>query len=240
MSAPSAKRVGLNLLWLVPGVVGGSEEYTTGLLRALAHSAPPDLRFTLFVNDLFGRTYPDVVDAYDTVAGPVSGSSKPLRVLAETTWFGIIQAGSFLGAAVITWLASRSAALERPRVVVRLLVVMTAVMMAATLTFALASTFWLALIAFWAARWVRISVEPLVVTLVNRGLASDVRATVLSMVGQAEALGEVCGGPALGLVGTLRTVRVALVGAALVLLSAFPLLGRTLSRRVRRPNDRVP
>ena len=43
--SPAARpvRVGVNLLWLVPGVVGGSEEYTTRLLRGLAQSAPADL-----------------------------------------------------------------------------------------------------------------------------------------------------------------------------------------------------
>ena len=29
-------RVGVNLLWLLPGVVGGSEDYAVGLLTALA------------------------------------------------------------------------------------------------------------------------------------------------------------------------------------------------------------
>jgi hypothetical protein len=57
---------------------------------------------------------------------------------------------------------------------------------------------------------------------------SRVRATVLSMLGQAEALGEVCGGPLLGLVGTLYTMRTALVGAAVVLLPALPLYGHAL------------
>ena len=45
MSAPSgsnvgARRVGVNLLWLVPGVVGGSEEYTIRALLGLAEQAP--------------------------------------------------------------------------------------------------------------------------------------------------------------------------------------------------------
>ena len=38
-----AQRVGLNLLWLVPGVVGGSEEYTTRLLSAISRAQPPDI-----------------------------------------------------------------------------------------------------------------------------------------------------------------------------------------------------
>jgi DHA3 family tetracycline resistance protein-like MFS transporter len=182
------------------------------------------------------------------MSGEAFGRLSPLHILddiglpatlAETTWFGILQAGAFLGAAMVTWLASRSKAIHDPRRLVRLLLLLTAVMAAATLTFALTSTFWLALIAFWVARWVRIAVEPLMVALMNRGLPSDVRATVLSMLGQAEAFGEVCGGPMLGLVATLRTVRAALVGAAVILLPAFPLFGRAVRASGPRRNARA-
>ncbi len=173
------------------------------------------------------------------MSGEALGRLAPLHILddiglpgafAETTWFGILHAGSFLGAAVITGLASRAKAVQNPRLIVQTLVVLTAVMLLATLTFAVASVFWLALIAFWMARWVRIAFEPLMVARMNTALPPPVRATVLSMLGQAEALGEVCGGPMLGLVGTLRSVRTALLGAALALLPAFPLYGRVLSR----------
>src|SRR5205814_128940 len=97
-------------------------------------------------------------------------------------------------AAVITWLASSARAVENERFIVHILAVLTVVMLLATLTFAVASVFWLALIAFWASRWVRITAHPLIVARVNRGLAPGVRATVLSMLGQAGAAGEVCGG----------------------------------------------
>src|SRR5690606_5372227 len=45
--ATAPVRVGVNLLWLVPGEVGGSEEYTLGLMRALSDLAPEDLDVTL-------------------------------------------------------------------------------------------------------------------------------------------------------------------------------------------------
>lgn len=54
-------------------------------------------------------------------------------------------------------------------------------------------------------------------------------------LGQAESFGEIAGGPLLGLVATLRTVRVALVGAAAVLLPAFPLYALALRRDTERP-----
>jgi alpha-1,3-rhamnosyl/mannosyltransferase len=81
-------RVGWNLLWLVPGVVGGSEEYTTRLLAAVADAEPDDVELVLFTNNAFEAAYPDLVPGVPRVTLPLSGRSKPLRVLAETTWLG--------------------------------------------------------------------------------------------------------------------------------------------------------
>jgi MFS transporter, DHA3 family, tetracycline resistance protein len=147
---------------------------------------------------------------------------------AEATWFGILHAGAFLGGAVVTRLISQMTALRNLRLVVQILLTLTIVMLLATLLFALAGVFWLALIAIWMTRWVRIAMRPLVMAWANRGLTPSTRATVLSMLGQAGALGEVCGGPLLGLVATLHTVRTALVGAAAVLLPALLFYGHAL------------
>jgi MFS transporter, DHA3 family, tetracycline resistance protein len=147
---------------------------------------------------------------------------------AEATWFGILQAGSLLGGAVVTWRLSQTTELHKARRIMQILLALTVVMLLATLLFALARVFWLALLAVWMTRWMRIAMRPLVIAWANRGLAPGARATVLSMFSQAEALGEVCGGPLLGLVGTLHTVRTALVGAAMVLLPALPLYGQAL------------
>lgn len=80
------KRVGLNLLWLVPGVVGGSEEYTTRLLDALADRPPDDVEFVVFGNSLVFQAYPSLEQRFECVEAPVSGRSKSLRVAAENTW----------------------------------------------------------------------------------------------------------------------------------------------------------
>ncbi|MBX3285551.1 MAG: glycosyltransferase family 4 protein [Actinobacteria bacterium] len=79
-------RIGVNLLWLVPGVVGGSEEYTTRLLRALAEQAPPDLHLTLFALASFADAHPDLVASYPTVTAHLDGRNKAERVAAEATW----------------------------------------------------------------------------------------------------------------------------------------------------------
>ncbi len=78
--------VGVNLLWLVPGVVGGSEEYTTRALRALAEQHHPHLRLTLFALAPFAEAHPDLADAFPVASVDVDGHRKPERVVVESTW----------------------------------------------------------------------------------------------------------------------------------------------------------
>lgn len=82
------RRVGVNLLWLVPGVVGGSEDYSVGLLQAFARHAAehPDLEVTLFVNRRFPDAHPHLAASLPTVVAPVDGADKTVRVAAEWTW----------------------------------------------------------------------------------------------------------------------------------------------------------
>jgi DHA3 family tetracycline resistance protein-like MFS transporter len=149
---------------------------------------------------------------------------------SEATWFGVLNGGTFLGAALITALAGRMAAGDDARRLMQVLLGLTMLMMGATFVFAVAPGFWPALFGFWIARWVRLAMHPFVIAYVNRGLAPGVRATVLSMVGQADAIGEVCGGPTLGLVASLRSVRTALTVSASLLLGAVVLCVRALPR----------
>ena len=69
-----AARVGVNLLWLVPGVVGGSEEYTTRLLAGLAEHRRADLHLTLFVLEPFVAAHPDLVAAFPPSPSPSTAS----------------------------------------------------------------------------------------------------------------------------------------------------------------------
>jgi glycosyltransferase involved in cell wall biosynthesis len=79
-------RVGCNLLWLLPGVVGGSETATVGLLRQLAAERPDDIELSLYALDAFGEAYPDLTRAFPTRLVPLTGRLRPLRVAAENTW----------------------------------------------------------------------------------------------------------------------------------------------------------
>jgi alpha-1,3-rhamnosyl/mannosyltransferase len=77
--------VAVNLLWCVPGDVGGSEQYLVRQLLGLASRAE---RFapTLFSLASFVDAHPELSALYPMVVAEISGTSRPRRVLAEHTW----------------------------------------------------------------------------------------------------------------------------------------------------------
>jgi alpha-1,3-rhamnosyl/mannosyltransferase len=79
-------KVGCNLLWLVPGVVGGTEMATVSLLRELAAEPADGIEPGLYALDAFGQRYPDLIEAFPTRLVPLTGRLRPLRVAAENTW----------------------------------------------------------------------------------------------------------------------------------------------------------
>ncbi len=82
------RRVGVNLLWLVPGEVGGSEEYAVRLLEAFTErgTGGRDLDVRLLVNRRTVDAHPGLVAAYATTVAPVDGGRRAARVAAESTW----------------------------------------------------------------------------------------------------------------------------------------------------------
>ena len=86
----SRSTVLVNLMWLVPGVVGGSEESVTDALRAVVRSAPADIDLHLAVLTPFAGAHPDLADAIPTHVSGLDGSHKARRVLAEQTWLATL------------------------------------------------------------------------------------------------------------------------------------------------------
>lgn len=99
---------------------------------------------------------------------------------------------------------------------------------------ALLANLWLALAAVWLRAAAMAFSGPIESTWLNRNLDSRTRATVLSMNGQANAVGQVVGGPPLGALATSATIPVALLVSAAIQLPSVPAL-----LRVRRLSGRV-
>jgi glycosyltransferase involved in cell wall biosynthesis len=83
-------RIGVNLLFLVPGEVGGSEPLLTNLVRAVAASAGESgHELVVFAVRGFGRAYPEIRDTTELVEAPWPSLPKVtqgIRIAAEHTW----------------------------------------------------------------------------------------------------------------------------------------------------------
>ncbi|MCC6313350.1 MAG: MFS transporter [Thermomicrobiales bacterium] len=112
----------------------------------------------------------------------------------------------------------------------RLLAGFAAVDAAVVLGFALAGNLWLAFAMLWARGVIRTIAGPVQDAWLNRNLDSDTRATAISIASQANSIGQVVGGPALGWVGSAVSLRAALLGSAAVLAPAAALYRRSAVR----------
>jgi hypothetical protein len=88
---------------------------------------------------------------------------------------------------------------------------------------ALANGFSMGMVAVWLAIALSATYPPLFLTWLNQHVDSRVRATVISMRSQTDALGQIAGGPMLGLVGQFVSLRLAMFGAGLTLVPALAL-----------------
>ncbi|CAM9916006.1 unnamed protein product, partial [Phaeothamnion confervicola] len=102
-------RVAVNLLWCVPGQVGGSEEYLVRQLLGLREVAP-HWQIELHVLPGFADAHPDLVAQCTVITAPIDGASRPRRVVAESTWLRRRTATSALihhGGGTAPWRARR-------------------------------------------------------------------------------------------------------------------------------------
>jgi DHA3 family tetracycline resistance protein-like MFS transporter len=156
--------------------------------------------------------------------------------LDPVVWFGIFWlAGMIVGFYAIGRLIRR---VERGgrRVVTDFLFAFTVLELAAMLVFALTGSTWIAIGALLGVFFARDLAGPLYTIWLNEQIRdSSVRATVLSIGGQANAIGQAGGGPVLGAIGNAWGIRAALAAGALAIAPALVLYGRAIAHQGREP-----
>jgi DHA3 family tetracycline resistance protein-like MFS transporter len=141
--------------------------------------------------------------------------------------FGII--GRFLSIGVFE-VVCRRVDTNSHRAVARMLTLSTALLILSYLVFALAGTLAFAVVASFVVRLCRNINSPLQTAWINQHVDSRVRATVLSISSQSDAIGQIAGGPVVGYIGVLASVRAALVVGGCILSPALLLYAQTLRR----------
>ncbi|MEJ7838615.1 MAG: hypothetical protein WKF81_07350, partial [Thermomicrobiales bacterium] len=91
---------------------------------------------------------------------------------------------------------------------------------------------WIAFAMLWMRSIGQVLMDPIRSAWMNRSLDSHARATVLSIEGQANAIGQVGGGPGLGWIGSSVSIRAALLGSAMLMMPIVGLYQRFVHREV--------
>jgi len=148
--------------------------------------------------------------------------------LQPIVWFGVVRIAGMLLALGATEVARRRVDTNSHAMVARVLSINNALLIACVVVFGLAGHWGVAFAAFMATMPLRRVRNPLYTAWVNQRLDPQVRATVISMSSQADALGQMVGGPILGAIATGASLRAALVVAGLALLPSLLLYARTI------------
>ena len=150
--------------------------------------------------------------------------------LALPVWFGILDGGALLlGIAALAIVRGR-VHLHGHAAVAKVLAVIDLVLAVVVVGFALAASFWWALAAFWVVGTLRSVREPVFTAWINQGLDPKTRATINSVGGQFDAIGQTVGGPGIGLIARSVSVPAALVVSGLLRLPALALYARAITR----------
>lgn len=147
---------------------------------------------------------------------PLLHRMKPLY------WFAVFSSGAVLLNLVVIEAAKKRLKKSRGTILLRILFFVNLSLSIAIFMFAYTGNFFLSLVSFWFCQAMRSANTPLTALLLNNNIRdSGIRATVLSMNGQVDGLGQIIGGPVLGLIANRFGVSVGLAVAGFLLLPVF-------------------
>ncbi|MGE5653337.1 MAG: MFS transporter, partial [Bacillota bacterium] len=141
--------------------------------------------------------------------------------LQPVVWFGLISAVRSILSIVLTQTMQQRVDTGSRRSVVSVLKLLTVIRVGCLSAFALSGSFVWALVSYLGVSVVATLIEPLFETWVNQNVDRHVRATVLSMMGQADALGQTAGGPAVGFAATRFSLRLSMLMVAALLVPSL-------------------
>ena len=154
---------------------------------------------------------------------PIPWGGDPL-----VSWFAIMRVlGLSLSLLVTEWV-KRSLDTSDNIKVARLLSGVYGIISLGLLIFAWSKDFYLAIGATLLEDIMRSLTGPLIDTWVNKYIESKVRATMLSMTSQLDAFGQIFGGPLVGFIGNLHSIKAALTTSAFLVLPSVPLYRKTI------------
>ena len=136
--------------------------------------------------------------------------------LSSGTWFGIFGILGMILSFIVMHFMAKNLKNEDNRKNGKLLLCINILYISSMLIFALTRNFSLMLIAYLATNTFRIINEPIFSAWLNGHIDDNSRATVLSINGQMNSLGQILGGPIIGIIATNISVSIGIVCTSLL------------------------
>lgn len=87
---PATRRVAVNLTWIAPGRVGGSEQYLARQLAGLSHvldlEINPEIDLEILATASFLAAHPELATRFATRSTPVDRDNRAVRIALEHSW----------------------------------------------------------------------------------------------------------------------------------------------------------
>ncbi|MFZ0546446.1 MAG: MFS transporter, partial [Candidatus Promineifilaceae bacterium] len=163
-----------------------------------------------------------------------------LANLSDVTWFGLINVVSLLLNLGLTELVRRRVDTDDNATAVSFLLIANVGYILSVIVFALVSGFPAGLLSIWSVGVFRRIGYPIMAAWINKKLKPESRATVLSMRAQLDAIGQFIGGPIVGALGTIFSLRAAMLGVALFVSPVLLLYRKALKIERQESSEIVP
>ncbi len=153
-----------------------------------------------------------------------------IGTISQLWWFAILDGGALVLGFVALIVVRRRVTLEGHVPVARILALIDILLVVSVVVFAVTGQFWVALAMMWIVGALRSVRDPVFTVWINQGLDPKTRATINSVGGQADAVGQAAGGPVLGAIAGGFGVPIAIVASAALQLPTLLLYRRAIRK----------
>ena len=219
-----------------PTVAGGrhswsefSQTFKSGISMVTVRPALIGILAAGFFFGFYSEGYDRLWQAHilESFAIPGAGWFSPVYENPEMSivfWNAVFKIVLMLLSAVATKSVEKHLAHINIPALVRMMLLLSAVLFICLVGFSLAGSLILSLLFVLIIGVSREVIYPIYTTWVNHRIPSNVRATVLSLSSQVDAIGQTVGGPIVGIVARQVSIQLGLLASSVMLMPVLPIL----------------
>jgi len=141
-----------------------------------------------------------------------------IKTVNSVISFGIIRAISILLSIFALEILNKRLHFNKLDLIIKVLLISSLILILSLIGFSMTTNLYIALILFWIIGIMRSITSPLLDTMLSKMITDNtIRATIFSIRGQVDSIGQILGGPIVGSFGVIYSIRIALLISAILL-----------------------